>query len=283
MPVFFSDEMIDQLIEEDVPYSDLTTEILGITNKKGKIVFSTREPTVICCTEEAIRIFQKLGASIKNATPSGEFLPAGVDFLEAEGTAKILHAGWRVTLSLLEHVSGIATRTRRIVDLAREINPMISVETSRKSFPGGKKLTIKAVLCGGAHPHRLGLSESVLVFKHHRVFAEDQKDFWSKVDEIKQRIPGKKLTFEAENKAEAIMAAKAGVDIIQIDKMPPSDLKELVSRIRTIDPAAKIAAAGGINETNAADYAETGADILVLSSVYSGKQSDIGVRIFPFN
>lgn len=58
MPVFFSDEMIDQLIEEDVPYSDLTTEILGITNKKGKIVFSTREPTVICCTEEAIRIFK---------------------------------------------------------------------------------------------------------------------------------------------------------------------------------------------------------------------------------
>ncbi len=135
MPVFFSDEVLDKLIEEDVPYSDLTTEIIGIGNKKGKIIFSTREPTVICCTEEARRIFQKLGASIKYATPSGEFLPAGVDFLETDGTAKVLHAGWQVTLSLLEHVSGIATRTRRIVDLAREVNPAISFETS-KSLTG---------------------------------------------------------------------------------------------------------------------------------------------------
>ncbi len=283
MPVFFSDGLLDRLIEEDIPYSDLTTEILGIGNKKGKILFSTREPTVICCTEEAGRIFQKFGATIKYAVASGEYLPAGVDFLEADGTAKVLHAGWRISLSLLEHVSGIATRTRRIVDIATEVNPAISIETSRKSFPGGKKLAIKAVLCGGAHPHRLSLSESVLIFKHHRVFSENQKGFWSTIAEIRQRIPGKKLTLEVENESEAVTAAKAGVDIIQIDKMPASDLKEVVNKVRVVNPAAKIAAAGGINETNAAEYAAAGADILVLSSVYSGKPSDIGVRIFPFD
>ncbi len=283
MPVYIADELLDQLIEEDIPYSDLTTETLGIGNKKGKIVFSTREPTVICGTEEAQRIFQKLGASIKYAKPSGEYLPAGVDFLEADGTAKALHAGWRVALSLLEHVSGIATRTRRIVDLARGVNPAISIETSRKSFPGGKKLTLKAVLCGGAHPHRLGLSESVLIFKYHRVFFEDQMAFWPIINQIKQRIPGKKITLEVENETEAITAIKAGVDIVQIDKMPINDLKMLTDKIRSINPLAKIAAAGGINETNAAEYAATGADILVLSSVFSGKQSDVGARIIPFN
>lgn len=130
MPVFLSDGLLDRLIEEDIPYGDLTTEILGIGNKKGKILFSTREPTVICCTEEAGRIFQKLGATIKHIVPSGEYLPAGVDFLEVDGTAKALHAGWRVSLTLLEHISGIATRTRRIVDLATEVNPGVSLETT---------------------------------------------------------------------------------------------------------------------------------------------------------
>ena len=272
-----------RLIDDDVPYSDLTTEILGIGDRKGKIVFATREPTVVCCTEEAGRIFQKLGGTVEYMVPSGEYLPAGVDFLEVDGTAKALHAGWRASLTILEHISGIATRTRRIVDLATEVNPTISVETSRKSFPGGKKLTIKAVLCGGAHPHRLGLSESVLIFKHHQVFSDSLKGFWSTIDQVRIKLHGKKITIEVENENEAIAAAKAGIDIIQIDKMPSANLKEVIKMVRSVNPAVKIAAAGGITETNAAEYAATGADILVLSSVFCGKASDIGARIFPFD
>jgi molybdenum transport protein len=280
MPVVISDGFLDQLIEEDVPYGDLTTEILGIGNKNGKIVFSTRESTVLCCTEEAGRIFEKFGAAIQQLIPSGEYLPAGVDFLEVEGPAKALHAGWRVSLNLIEHVSGIATRTRRIVDVVRGINPEISIATTRKSSPGGKKLAVKAVVCGGARPHRLGLSESLLIFKHHLVFLESVQDFFSTIDQIRQKITSTKIVVEVETEDEALMAAKAGFDMIQVDKMPSSDLKELVKKVRSVNPTVKIAAAGGITETNAADYAATGADTLVLSSVYSGKPSDIGVRIF---
>jgi molybdenum transport protein len=281
MPVLIPDGFLDQLIEEDVPYGDLTTEILGVGNKKGKILFSTREPTVLCCTEESGRIFQKFGATIKHLIPSGEHLPAGVDFLEADGASKALHAGWRITLNLIEHLSGIATRTRRIVDIARGVNPEISIATTRKSSPGGRKLAIKAVVCGGARPHRLGLSESMLIFKHHLVFLESVQDFFTTIDQIRQKIPSTKLVIEVENENEALMAAKAGFDMIQIDKMTSGDLKEVIKKVRSVNPAVKIAAAGGITEINAAKYAATGADTLVLSSVYSGKPSDIGVRIFP--
>ncbi|MEZ4599220.1 MAG: ModD protein [Syntrophotaleaceae bacterium] len=281
MPVFIADELLDRLIEEDVPYGDLTTNVLGIGNRQGKIVFSTREPTVICGTEEAGRIFRKLGAEVKKLLPSGDYLSPGADFLEVQGEAAALHAGWRVCLSLLEHISGIASRTRKIVDLAKEVNPAISVETSRKSFPGGKKLTIKAVQCGGGHPHRLGLSESVLVFKHHGAFFDDQQAFWAHLDQFRERIPGKKITLEVENEKEALQAAEAGVDIIQVDKMSCPELKALLEKVRSLNPATKIAAAGGITEKNAAEYAATGAHILVLSSVFSGRASDIGARIVP--
>jgi molybdenum transport protein len=110
---------------------------------------------------------------------------------------------------------------------------------------------------------------------------ESQESFWAALDRIRNEIPGKKLTLEVENEAEAMRAAQAGVDIIQLDKMPVETLKTVIDKVRKDYPAIKIAAAGGINEKNASEYAATGADILVLSSVFAGKTSDIGARIMP--
>lgn len=276
-----SEQLLERLMEEDVPYGDLTTDILGIGAMRGKIIFTTREPTVLCATEEAAGILRKLGAEIRHLTSSGEHLQAGVDFLEAEGTAAALHAGWRLSLNVLEHISGIATRTRRIVDIARETNPGISVATTRKSYPGLKKLAVKAVECGGARPHRLGLSESVLIFRHHLVFLESMESLCAGIERIRREVPSMKLTIEVEDEIGAVQAARAGFDIIQIDKMASADLKEVIKKARDVNPAVLIAAAGGITETNAAEYAATGAEILVLSSVFSGKPSDISVRILP--
>jgi molybdenum transport protein len=276
-----SDLLLERLMEEDVPYGDLTTDILGIGDMRGKIVFTTREPTVLCAIEEAAGILEKFGAEIRHLTPSGKSLPPGVDFLEAEGTASALHAGWRLSLNLIEHISGIATRTRRIVDIARKINPGIGIATTRKSYPGLKKLAVKAVECGGARPHRLGLSESVLIFRHHLVFLESMESLCTGIEQLRREVPSMKLTIEVEDESGAILAARAGFDIIQIDKMSSANLVEVIRRVRTVNPAVIIAAAGGITETNAAEYAATGAEILVLSSVFSGKPSDMGVRILP--
>lgn len=276
-----SEQLLERLMEEDVPYGDLTTDILGIGAMRGKIVFTTREPTVLCATEEAAGILRKFGAEIRHLTPSGEHLQAGVDFLEAEGTAAALHAGWRLSLNVLEHISGIATRTRRIVDIAREINPGISVATTRKSYPGLKKLAVKAVECGGARPHRLGLSESVLIFRHHLVFLESMESLCAGIKRIRREVPSMKLTIEVEDETGAVQAARTGFDIIQIDKMACSELIDVIKKVRAENPSVMIAAAGGITEANAAEYAATGAEILVLSSVFFGKSSDIGVRILP--
>ena len=59
--------------------------------------------------------------------------------------------------------SGIATRTSQIVKKAKAVNPSVVVVTTRKAFPGTKKVAIKAIIAGGALPHRLGLSETILV------------------------------------------------------------------------------------------------------------------------
>lgn len=274
---------IERFIEEDVPYGDLTTSLLGIGEQQGQIIFTTRDETVICCTEEASRVLEKCGAAISFSSPSGARLQSGVEFLKAEGSARALHAGWKVALNLLEYAAGIATRTSRIIQKAKAVNPAIAVVTTRKSFPGTKKVAIKAIAAGGALPHRLGLSETILVFKQHTSFLGGLDAFLKTVGDLSAKAPEKKIMVEAENGDEALRIARAGVPVIQIDKMPVPEIAQVVKRIREINPAAKVSAAGGINEANVAEFAATGVDIIVLSAVYFGKPADIGVRIIPKN
>lgn len=275
------DSEIERFMEEDVPYGDLTTHLLGMGDRPGRIVFSTREETTLCCTEEAARLLQKCGATVASCMPSGTRLSAGIEFLAADGPAQALHTGWKVALNLLEYASGIASRTQRIVEKSRAVNPSLSVVTTRKSFPGTKKIAIKAVTAGGALPHRLGLSETVLVFRQHTAFLGGLESFLGTVSGLQSKARETKIIVEADTCEEALLIARSGADIVQLDKIAPAQLADTVRAIRVINPNILISAAGGINESNATEYAATGIDIIVLSSVYFGKPSDIGVSIKP--
>ncbi|NTW56512.1 MAG: ModD protein [Chlorobiaceae bacterium] len=277
------DREIERFIEEDVPYGDLTTSLLGIGAVRGEITFTSRENTVLCCTEEAARVLEKSGAEILYCTDSGTCVERGVTFLKAHGPAASLHSGWKAALNLLEYGSGIATRTHAIVTKARQSNPGIVVVTTRKSFPGTKKIAIKAIMAGGAMPHRLGLSETILVFDRHRSFLPDGRSFADTVRSLKKRAPEHKVITEADSFDEALSFAGSGADVVQVDKMKPELLSELAERIHSEFPGVAVSAAGGINAENASLYAATGIDIMVLSSVYFGKPSDIAVSLHPSN
>lgn len=273
------DSDIERFIEEDMPYGDLTTFLLGIGSLQGEITFTSRELTTLCCTEEAARLLERCGATVTSLLPSGTTIEAGVTFLSATGSAESLHAGWKVALNILEYASGIATRTRKIVTRVKEVHASITVVTTRKSFPGTKKVAIKAIMAGGALPHRLGLSESLLIFRQHTAFCGGLEPFLQTVKELKLKAPEQKIIVEAFNLEEALAIAAAGADVVQLDKMQPEALSRLVQQLREVAPGVTISAAGGINLINAAAYAETGVDMLVLSSVYFGKPSDIAVAI----
>jgi molybdenum transport protein len=273
------DSDIERFIEEDMPYGDLTTLLLGIGTMQGVITFTSREVTTLCCTEEAARVLERCGATVSFLLQSGTTVNTGVAILSASGSAGSLHAGWKVALNLLEYASGIATRTRKIVNWVQEVNPAISIVTTRKSFPGTKKVAIKAVMAGGALPHRLGLSESVLVFRQHTAFCGGLENFLQTISKLKAKAPEQKIIVEADNAEDALQIAAAGVDVVQIDKLTPEELFPLVRQLHKESPGVTVSAAGGINVENAPAYAETGVDMLVLSSLYFGKPSDIAVSI----
>ncbi len=281
--VRLSDQELEALMADDVPVLDLTTHLLGIADQPGSITYLTREETVICASEEAARIMLKLGLTPDGVTPSGACLAQGMPILSASGPMGAIHQAWRQVGALLEHACGIATRTRRLVRAARAVQPNIAVLTTRKYFPGAKRLSIKAILAGGALPHRLGLSETVLVFAEHLAFAGGLAAFLDELPEFRLAAGGKPVGLEVHNRSDALAAARAGVEVIQADKFTPEQATDLVSELRREHPQTRVHIAGGINADNAAAYAASGADALITTWPYFGKPADIKAFIAPAN
>lgn len=277
--VFISETAIDEWLKEDLPYLDLTTWMLGIGSQMGRIQFYCREQTVLCGTEEVERIFQRLGVTVNRSLPSGSLVEPEQTVLEAAGAAGGLHGGWKIALNILEYASGIASRTRKLVALARQVQPGIAVVTTRKSFPGTKELAVKAILTGGALPHRLGLSETVLIFEQHRAFFKGFVDFCAAIPKFKEQACEKKIILEAVTLEEAVAYCRAGADGIQFDKVAAMELRHYVQVLREINPHIVVIAAGGIHENNIADYAGTGVDAIATSAAFFGKPADFGVRM----
>lgn len=281
----FSNARIDAFIEEDVPYIDLTCEVLGVHNQPGEMEYFMRESCVLAGTDIARRIMRNLGCEVLTSSEDGQLVSAGQTFFTVRGAAADLHAAWKVCLNVFDHLSAVATKTRSMVDAVHAVNPECEVLTTRKSMPGAKDLLTCAVMAGGAFPHRLGLSETVLVFEQHLAFFGGFNRFIEEMPRIKARCVEKKLFVEADaQRALALARASSdghGVDGIQLDKVPVSELAELVRRIREIDPRITIIAAGGINPQNAGAYAACGVDGLATTAPFTAKPVDMSVRMRP--
>ncbi len=294
--VTISDARIDQLIAEDVPYFDLTSHALGLGDAPGRMDYFTREDCVLAGTEVAVRIAAKLGCTVLEAQPSGQRLVAGQEFMAVRGSAAALHQMWKVCLNVFDHCSAVATKTRAMVDAVHAANPACEVLTTRKSMPGVKDLLVDSCIAGGAFPHRLGLSETVLVFDHHLTFLGGFDAFVEQLPVIRQRCVEKKLFVEVDaegarrlacvNAESARACAESGgaipwvgVDGVQVDKLGADELSGLVKELRAIDPRMTIIAAGGVNPQNCAAYAATGVDGIATTAPFTAKPIDMSVRM----
>lgn len=274
-----SDARLDELLAQDAPHGDLTTDLLGIGGQAGRITFAARDAMVLAASEDAAVMLRRAGAVAADPLPSGTALTPGHVFLTATGPAAALHRAWKVAQTLVEYASGIATRARAIVDAARSARPDVVVACTRKNFPGTKDISARAVQAGGAVMHRLGLSETVLVFPEHRAFLPDDPADW--LAALKAKAPEKKIVVEVATVADAVGLARAGAEVLQLEKLSPPDIAAVVAATRDLVPAPAVAVAGGVTQANAADYAAAGAAILVTSTPYFGRPCDVQVTLVP--
>jgi molybdenum transport protein len=269
------DHALHDLLTEDCPYGDLTTESLGIGARSGRIEFFARDPMRVCGTEEALRMLQLCGATGDLATPSGEDAPPGTRLLSASGSASALHRGWKTAQTLVEWTSGVATRAAEIVAAARRGNPEVAVAVTRKNVPGTRRLAVKAIRAGGAVMHRTGLSDTLLVFAEHRRFLDDAP-VAAIIARLRRQCPEKRIVVEVHGLDEALIWADA--DVLQLEKLAPEAVAEVVAALARQGSAAIVAVAGGINAANAEAYAHTGARVLVSTAPHLAPPRDVQVR-----
>jgi molybdenum transport protein len=277
--VYFTDNDIDRLIEDDVPAGDMTSHLLNISGKRGRICLIARHEMVACCTEEAERMYRKNGLLIRYVIPSGTVVLQGDKIIEAEGDAQALHLVWRSGLVMIEFASGIATRTRHLVKAAHAVDESIPVAGTRKHPPYLKKVAIKALLAGGGEAHRTGLSDTILIFREHLLFAGGYDRLPDLVADIKRRQKERKIVVEAHSMEEARAVAPSGAHVVQMDKLSPADFADCRRLCKELNPYITVIAAGGVNGSNAAEYASAGAEVLVTSWMYYAPPADIEALI----
>lgn len=277
--MFIPDDFIDGLLRDDVPWGDLTTTTLGIGARKGTMEFRSRFPCILGGVAEAEAVLKKLGLNPVVASASGTEAVPGTLILAVDGPADALHEGWKVAQNLMEYASGIATRTRLMVTRGRAVNPRLVVACTRKFFPGAKTLSMNAVKAGGGVSHRLGLSETFLLFDNHAKFFASEQALIDALRRAVEELPEKKLAVEVATLEFARAVAEAGVGIVQFDKVPPGQLADWIPLLRSEYPTLVIAAAGGINAESVAEFARAGIDVAVTSAPYFGKPLDVEVTI----
>lgn len=275
LPLALDDAALSRVLTEDVPFGDLTTESLGIATHSGTIAFYARDPGVICGIEEAARLFELCGARAHIVTPSAQTVTPETLLLEATGSAGVLHRGWKVAQTLVEWCSGIATRAAEITQAAHRGHPDAQVAGTRKNVPGNRALAVKAFRAGGAIMHRTGLSDTLLVFAEHRLFAAEQTPS-AMLARLRRQCPEKRVVVEVANPTEALLWGEA--DVLQLEKFSPTAVAEVVAALEARGLKPIIAAAGGVNASNAEDYARAGARLLVTTAPHLAPPRDVQVR-----
>ena len=167
-----------------------------------------------------------------------------------------------------------------MVNKARKYNKHIEILTTRKTQPGNKKIAIKSVMAGGGSIHRLGNSETFLLFGNHRNFFEKEQ-MLEKIISCKKRLVEKKLLVEVGSIDEAKEFAKVGIRQFQIEKMSPVQLQRGVKELKEKYSDISLLATGGITLENVQEYASCRVDGIVTTAPYFAKSANIKVEITP--
>ncbi|MDD2886426.1 MAG: ModD protein [Aliarcobacter sp.] len=270
---------LEKYIQDDIPYFDLTTSLQNCNNVKAQIEVFTREDIVVSCSEEAVKIAELLNCKVEFYEKSKTKIKKDSTILKYSGDYEDIHKAWRLTQILLEYSCKISTYSYQMKEKIEKINPTCELLTTRKTFPFSKRFCIKAAFCGGAMPHRLNLSETILFFEGHRILYKNNDEFYEDLKRIKTKIPEKKLNIESDSFEDSINLMKIGVDVIQLDKIDFEELEKIITYKNENYSNVKILVAGGINLTNIEKYASYKIDGVVTSSVYNCGMANISSRL----
>jgi nicotinate-nucleotide pyrophosphorylase (carboxylating) len=270
-------DIIRRALAEDIGQGDVTTEATVPPTDRARGVFLVKAPCVLAGIDVAADTFRQLepGVTVSFRRSDGDACNPGDEIGEVVGLARTLLVGERTALNFLQRLSGIATRARAFTDAA---GGRITVLDTRKTTPTLRALEKYAVAAGGAANHRFGLFDAVLIKDNHVRLAGG---VMAAVQRCRAHRPDLRLEVEAQTLDEVDEALAAGADIVLVDNMSVSDIREAVRRARG---AARVEISGGVSLERMPELADTGADFVSVGGLtHSAPAADISFEIEPLS
>ena len=271
-------DFIRTALKEDIGDGDHSSEASIPDGTQGKAQLIIKEEGLLAGMEVVEEVWRIIDPelSIEILLQDGETVTSGMIGFTISGNSKAILKGERLVLNILQRMSGIATKTRKIADML--YGTKAKVLDTRKTTPGFRMMEKWAVLIGGGFNHRFGLYDKILLKDNHIDMAGGVVDA---IRQTKEYLldTGLELSIEVETRTlEEVKSVlmEGGVETIMLDNMMPSQMREAVQMIGS---KCLIEASGGITETTILEVAETGVDFISVGALtHSYKSIDMSLK-----
>jgi len=279
------DSLIRLALKEDIGRGDITTKTLIPPHQKAQAVIIAKQDGIIAGLPLISRVYRILDKRIRVSPKvrEGSKAKKGQAIAIIRGPARAILTGERTVLNFLQRLSGIATLTNQFVQKVKKYR--VKILDTRKTIPGWRVVDKYAVRVGGGINHRMGLYDAVLVKNNHLVtmLSRQERDYnvIAKVLTKLHRVRHKPIEIEVRNLRELQVALKGKPDIIMLDNMRPSQVKQAVKfRNQARPPRPLLEVSGGINLKNITQFARTGVDFVSIGTLtHSAPALDISMEV----
>lgn len=272
------DKIIKYMLDEDEGFGDVTSNAVV---EEGKIVNAyiiSKDEGILAGINIIRDLFEEYGVKVKFWLTEASKISKGDLLLAIEGDARTILLLERTALNLIMRMSGVATAANHYVNLVD--NSSVRVAGTRKTSPAIGKFDKYALKVGGADTHRFSLDDMVLIKDNHIAACGTPLETLLKAKE--NTSFSKKIEIEVETLDDAVECVENGADIVMLDNMNASQVKEVLDKLNELNirQNSLIEVSGGITEDNISDYAGLGVDIISIGALtHSSRSLNFSLKI----
>jgi len=269
-------------LREDIGRGDITSNSILKPNllASSTILCKDSEQAVVAGLREVGIVFDLCKCSCTALVDEGSMVSRGNEVMRIKGRARDILKAERTALNLLMRMSGIATETKKFVEVVKKISKDIEIAGTRKTAPGLRSFDKKAIKIGGGRTHRNSLDEMVLIKDNHLVLTGSIGESISSA----KKLVGNNIKVECEvtDLQSAIEAINFGADVIMLDNFSPQEVENATRVLKELGLRQKclLEISGGISLANVSQFAKSNPDIISVGSLtHSVKSVDFSLEV----
>jgi len=264
--------LIRSALKEDIGRGDITSEAIISSLSRGKAEIVAEEKGILAGVELAKEVFRLISwekVEFSHSLKDRDILVKGEPILVVKSETLNILKGERTALNFLSRLSGIATLTKKYVDLTRTFK--VKILDTRKTTPNLRLLEKYAVKIGGGFNHRFALDDGILIKDNHIKACGGVKEA---VARVRRGVsPLKKIEVEVDGLSQVEEALAVKVDIIMLDNMSMEEIKKAVKLIRESNKGTLIEVSGGVNLESVVEVARTRVDLVSVGQLTHSARS----------